>query len=316
MRKPISREDVRLLVYLPTFALVSWTLPQSLWSGLAKWLAGLPQPIAPFLIRSDERTQPGRMPPSDRAAQRILRHFQYLRELRPGGWTPKIIVENEDIAAKSLADGKGVVFWIANTRSADLVAKKGMAQIGVELHHLSRLEHGGSRSPFGKRVLNAIPRIAENRFLKERVRVDTGKELGATRRLKDILSAGNTVSITASSEGRQIRLVHVFGGVLPLATGAPALAYSTGAALIPVFCVQLAANKPEFRVALGPRISTENAKSRRDAVDSAIMRFAALHEKFLAQHAIQWRGFGYMIPSDKLDEAAAILEPVRNDLTG
>ncbi|MGI9391773.1 MAG: hypothetical protein ACR2O1_17085 [Boseongicola sp.] len=310
MRKLISGQDIRLAIYLPLFFLLAWLLPHSRWNGVAKWLAELPQPFAPFRVRRDASTRTRRLRPIDRATQKVLRQFQYLRELRPGGWHPEIIIENKEIALEVVAEGNGAVFWIVNTRCADLIAKKALHRIGLELHHLSRPEHGGSQSAFGKRYLNALPRLAENQYLKERVLITTGKELSATRRLKEILSTGRAVSITASSEGRQTRLVRIFDGVLPLATGAPALATATDAALIPIVCIQLPNSAPTFRVTVVPRISIDVAETRQLANEHAFGHFAAIHQSLLSQHASQWRGFGYMLPPGQVDESTAVIEPI------
>lgn len=298
----ITRDDLRIAPYLPVFLLVSWTLPERFWPSAARFFGNLPKPIAPFSKVVKSPRIPGQPPPGERGVRKVEHYFQVFRELRPDGWQIKVNHVGFDCIEHAHARGQGVVLWVATTRSSSLVAKKAFAAAGLKVHQLSRPEHGGGFSSFGRIVLHRIHCLAEDRSLAGRVMVTGGTERRATRALHEVLSKGGVIAIAASPRGAKVHNVSLSVAQLPLATGAPALAHATSSALIPVFCVRTNTEKRSpsyFQVTAGPPIQIDPSKIRKAAIALATQEFGLRHEVFLSKHADQWTSYGHLLQSSE-----------------
>ena len=78
-------------------------------------------------------------------------------------------------------------------------------------------------------------------------------------------------------------------GRLEFASGAPNLALSSGAALLPVFVVRLGSNA--FEVVVEPPLEPAAGLERHAAVDDVLGRYAALLESYIRRHPNQWSGW-------------------------
>lgn len=286
----MALSDLKLAAYLPLLLAWAWLAPERTWRSFARHVTSLPRPIALYPPQADDDLWPGRATAAERSTNRVQRNLQYLRDLGPGRWQPEIVISNAKVLDEAVARGRGAVLWIADTRCAGLIAKKALHRLGFNLHHLSRPEHGLSPTEFGVRYLNAITRTVENRYLEDRIRVDDGSEFAAAKRLRAVLAEGGVVSITATKQGQQVRDVAIAGGLLSLASGAAALAHGTGAALIPVFCLEEADGS--YRVLLDPAIDARNDTHRAAAIKAMMLEFAGRHETKLDLLGSQWRGYG------------------------
>lgn len=164
-----------------------------------------------------------------------LAKLQVLHARRPGGWRPRLRLEGEPLLARALAAGSGAILWVAPFLFAPLGTKMTFHQAGHAVSHLSRYAHGYSRSLLGARLLNPIRTGIEDRYLAERVTIGPDHQpQAALRVLSQRLRQNRIVSITASAGGSRVVEVPFLCGHMGLASGAPALAAQTGAALLPV----------------------------------------------------------------------------------
>lgn len=295
-RARIEARDLGILTRLPLWLAVAWGLPQARWPTLARYLAGA-NPALPGRIRACD-PGPGFDAEAIAAAleaNRVEHSFQYLRDYRPGGWRFPVALEGLEHLAEARAAGRGVVLWMAHFVFHGLAAKKLLAGRGFRVHHLSRPEHGYSKTAFGIRVLNPVRRRVEDRYLASRILITgAGREtLGA--RLRALLAAGEIVSITAGAwEGRRVAHVPFLGGRYPLATGAPFLAHAEGAALIPVFCWRGAATDGGLTLRVGRPIPAPREADRTQAIEGALAAFMARHEAIVREAPGEWRGWNYL----------------------
>ena len=129
--------------------------------------------------------------------------------------------------------------WVAHFSFNALATKKAFAAAGFAVSHISRPEHGFSKSRFGIAVFNPMRSRTELRYIKSRIVIDRIKPAAATLRAQKLLAKNQIVSITAGAwEGARIATVDVGSCQLDLATGAPGLAGLTGAGPSPVFTVR------------------------------------------------------------------------------
>lgn len=296
VRLRIAARDIGIAAKMPLWMALAWAVPQPQWSGVARLLAGDSPSLAERIkaSRLDSLQEPAAIAAA-LEANRVEHAFQYFREYRPGGWRFPSTVEGLEYLAEARRAGRGVVLWMAHFVFQALAAKKLLAERGFRVHHLSRPEHGFSKTAFGIRVLNPLRVAAENRYLASRVLIQETAGRSTGERLRALLREGHAVSITAGAwEGRHIAHVPFLGGRYPLATGAPALAHAEGAALIPVFCWRGAARDGHLTLRIDRPIDMPADIARAEAIDRALCQFMERHEDVVRTAPSEWRGWSYL----------------------
>jgi lauroyl/myristoyl acyltransferase len=161
---------------------------------------------------------------------------------------------------------------------------------GYLASHLSSPLHGFSGTRYGIVFLNRIQCVPEDRLIKERVVFDRSAPSTAMRRLMRAVKAGEIVSIAAAStEGLEAVEAPFFGGVTPVAVGAPRLAGLTGAPLLPMFAVREADGG--FRIAIEAPIALDPKQSSDQRCVAAAIEYFGRLEIWVRRYPEQWRGW-------------------------
>ena len=214
------------------------------------------------------------------------RHLQYLREFRPGGWNPRIELTGGEHIDRALKGGMGCILWVAPLLYANLVAKKGLHEVGYAVTHLSHADHGVSGSRLGY-PLDAVRTRPEERCLAERLVMSDGAELKRTRDLYDRLRANALISITAETKwGARMVASPFLGGELRLPTGAPSLSLATGAQLLPAFAIKH--THDHFEVIIEPALTATRSDDRHAAVDDLVHRYTQRVEQYVTEFPDQY----------------------------
>jgi len=236
-----------------------------------------------------------------RATNVIEQKIQYLREYGPGGWKPVISIRGFESVENALNTGRGAILWIAPFFFNNLVVKKGLYQAGLLINHLSAYNHGPSFSTFGIRFINTRYIRVENKYLEERIVIqpardliyrNAGTNLNYIRKLEAKLKGNGLVSVSCQPDPA---LEHkgvvkmVLNGKLLLATGAPALALATGAALMPVFTVRKAPD--DFEVIIKSPIEVPEEGDRHDKVHYLLDNFIELMEAYIVKYPTLFRSW-------------------------
>ncbi len=294
--------DAFLLAYLPVVAMVAWCVPERWWDPLCR--AG---------VRGAARLRPKRRERQrDYIGRRLRRHLHAeqadrlvealaanyhrsrlyaLRSYAPGGWEPRIQLNGRAHVERALAAGKGGILWVTPMAFSDLVTKIAFHRAGFAVSHLSRFTHGFSPSRFGARVLNPIWTRVESRYLAERLVMNPGQSIGALRELARRVRENRLVSVTVGNQGQRTVMVPFFDETVAIAEGAPALARRSGAALLPVFTVQL--EDGSFVTTVEPALQAPLDLDREAAVRVLVTAYAALLESYIARFPDQsreWKG--------------------------
>jgi lauroyl/myristoyl acyltransferase len=162
--------------------------------------------------------------------------------------------------------------------------------------HLSRAEHGFSKTGFGIRFLNPIRRSREDRYLNDRIMFDQRSAVAAGRRLHRVLASNGVVSITMGAwQGNRVLDVPLLGMRYPVATGAFALARSSGAPVLSVAAIR-DHQRRVTRVVIEPPLHTVDSSDRLDAIWKLGIEAADGIEKHVRQAPGQWRGWQYLRP--------------------
>jgi lauroyl/myristoyl acyltransferase len=216
--------------------------------------------------------------------------MQNLRSWRPGGWQPDISLRGVEHLSRALDRGKGAVLWVAHLAFNSGITKMALHRRGYRVSHLSRPEHGFSKTRFGIACLNPVRCIPEDRHIAERIVYDRNAPSTAMRRMVRALHAGEIVSITAGAwEGSGLVDGPLLGGTLSLAIGAPRLALLTGAELLPVFSIR--DREQRFAVVIESPIRLSRNGPSAESCRNAAVEYLARHEPWLRQFPEQWRGW-------------------------
>ncbi|HEY8245013.1 MAG: hypothetical protein ACHQJ7_06985 [Vicinamibacteria bacterium] len=295
----VAREDIAFAAELPVLAAIALALPEPRWQAACRRLETAkarlrwfdPGPVARTAERvlgDGSATFDARGFALDSAAGRSEHHVQILRELGPRGWTPRLTLEGAAHVDEALAAGRGAVLWVAHFCFNALATKKALAGAGHRAWHVSRPEHGFSKSRAGIATVNRLRVRAELRHLAGRILIDRAKPMAATLAAQRVLRRNGIVSITAGAwEGQRIAAVSLLGGTLEVAVGAPGLARLAGARLLPVFTVRERDGK--LRVVVEPPIVVARDDDADAALDAAAQAFAKRMDDYVRRYPAQWR---------------------------
>jgi hypothetical protein len=286
--------DAWLLLEIPFLMMVATLVPEHRWARVCENLERLKFRLGLANVAKVEKGLAAMqiIPPTRENAVRILgtrteHHVQIFRDFL-WGWNAPIDVEGVHYLETARAANKGAILWVGHFAFNSLATKKGIRSSGFMVSHLSRPEHGFSKSLYGISVLNPIRVRTETRYLQERVAIDTTNPYPAIVRARQLLRDNGIVSVTAGAwEGAVIASVKVGGCVQDLATGAPRLALITGSPIHPVFCVR-DNTTGRVRVVIGSALSVPQG-GKDDNLLSYAQEFADRLLPFVVDYPDQWR---------------------------
>lgn len=276
-------------------AAISWTVPKRYWPSFAQALAHVllrlkarrKTRLRRNWLMLDDRADPAVMErmPAANLAHRYMARMQGYREYRPGGARAKIQAVGTEHIEAALAQGHGVVLWIAGFAYSDLNTKKGLHQSGYRVSHLSRPSHNISTTRFGIRVLNPVWTRIENRYLAERVTIRDNDSRSALATLRTRLKENRIVSITVGRQARRAAVVDLLSTKLRVPTGPLHLARISNAPLLPVFTVMGETGTIVVHVESPLMASVDD---REESFDAVAQRYARRLEHYLLKYPDQW----------------------------
>jgi lauroyl/myristoyl acyltransferase len=300
-RRPfLTREDVKFAVELPILWLAALTVPERRWKSLCYRLEAFKARLRFHDPSSVERAAGKVLGPSrpsfdarafalELAAGRSEHHMQILRARSPRGWQAIPELQGAAHLDRALVAGNGAVLWVAHFCFNALATKKALCNAGYRVWHISRAEHGFSKSTLGIALFNGIRVGAEVPHLAGRIIIDRAKPMAATLAAQRRLRKNEIVSITAGAwEGSRLAQVDLLGGKLELAGGAPGLARLAGAALLPVFTIR-GATDDTIRVIVDKPLSIPAEGGIDHAVQEAARQFGTLLEDYVCRYPAEWR---------------------------
>lgn len=314
-----SPGDLKEVVVLSVLAVVA-LLPQRCWLPICRALVRIPIRRGSPYLRYLARHLPA---PLARAAggtrQRAVRHFevlhyieraQALRSWTPWGWKPEIRLEGLDRLEAALARGHGAILWVPGFASSDLISKMALARAGHPPSHLSRPTHGGSRSPWGMKYINPIRTRIEDRYLRERVRIDQRGSVAALRTLHRRLGENGVVTITLTYAASTVYVIPFLDGHIRIPSGPVDLARSSRATIMPLYAL------PGPAGGFDVRIGEPFPNSLLGDSELAAQRFAAELEVVVLANPLAWTAWrtwlyvppGIEPPSEGSIRSSRILE--------
>jgi hypothetical protein len=300
VRPNVSLDDIVFMAQWPVLRIAAVTLREGRWPQVARALERVKLGIG---LTENRRTienlqralhldgAEARRLGLECMANRTEQIIHVARVNSRSGWAPWIRVTGKEHLESARTAGRGAVLWVSHFCFGSLLTKMALRAAGYDLVHLSRPEHGFSKSKFGIRWLNGIRISAESKFLKERIEIQRANPGLALRRARRVLQENGFVSITAGAwEGSILMRGRLLGGGLTLAAGAPGLAHLTGAALIPVISVRRQ-DKTAYEVRIGAPIVGTPGTSRETYMREATQEFLSITEHAVAEYPAQWRAW-------------------------
>jgi lauroyl/myristoyl acyltransferase len=286
-------DDLLILAKLPVFVAAALILPERSWGTIARgsaWFAGF---VSREKIRRIRKglVLLGRKPCPDPVrvlAQQDHHNIEVLNSYLTGG-QQALLLDGVEHLERARAAGRGAVLWIAHFSFNALASKAALANAGFSVYHISRPEHGFTKSRFGIRFLNPTRVRAEMRHLTGRIVIDRDRPSASMAEARRMLKENAFVSITAGAwEGQLVAKVAIGGGQIEIATGAPRLAQIADAPLIPVFTIH-DEETCKTRVIVEAPIPLPSGVGRDAMIMSASDEFAARHLPYIERHPLQWR---------------------------
>jgi lauroyl/myristoyl acyltransferase len=299
----ITTKDVYEMPRMVAQGVLAWTLPQAAWWPLSRLFGQIDVAMHPERTREEvariEVAYAGTSLALDAHrlaveswANRYEDRFHYLRAWRPGGWEPKIEIAGSERVTAALERGHGIVFLGGTFSFNHLVTKIAFGRLGLQVSHFSRPTHGFSETRFGIRYLNAICRVVEDRYLGERLIADVAATPDALRLLRARLTDNGCVSFTIGDRGRHTAAARFLNARLVLATGPLAMAWTTGATVLPVFTLR--SEPGRFKVTIGTPIELEETADGEVDYAGAAQAYADQVTPYALRDPGQWRGWRYV----------------------
>jgi lauroyl/myristoyl acyltransferase len=304
------------LIDLATFAgllLPAWVLPEALWPIISSQIARV-HVAARRRPRRDLdlalATLPGR-PRAEEIERAVVANvyaatLQLLRHYRPGRYRLRLEVDGRQFVDEALLHGKGAILWVYPFTFSDLVTKEALFDAGFRVSHLSAVTHGYSNTKLGKIFLNRLRTRVEDRYIRERILLTEAGSVSALRLLRARLNENGIVSVTATHSGRRVFEIPLLQGNLKLANGAPSLAVSTGASLIPVFT--LPNERRGFTTHICRPLVADKNLTRHEAEEEFARQYVDLLKPFVVRHPELWPGWlgsaRWVAPSETVEVPA------------
>jgi lauroyl/myristoyl acyltransferase len=226
-------------------------------------------------------------------ANALIRQCLLGRFYRPGGWSPRVDLIGREHLDEAVAAGKGAIVFASHFAASGIFTKMGLSRAGYPVVHLSTPTHGFSSSRFGRRFLNPIRVGLENRFLAERIVMSEDGSTAAVRTLRKRLGENAVVTIAVREKAHRPVVLPFLDAWMPLGTGAPDLAYATGAALLPAFTTSASAE--HYTVQVDAPIEIDRSLPRREASRAALVEYVRRLEPHVLMCPEQWQGWSHLV---------------------
>ena len=210
----------------------------------------------------------------------------------------KIPLRGEEHLRSALSLGKGVILLENNQFGSRNLARRVLHARGYAIHQVHAFDHAGSgfdvgsdRSGWASVRLREFCTACEMEFLAEIIRLSKSGSLAFTRELVDRLKRNCIVCIAGGGQLSQ-RLISLpfFGIEQTFSTGIVSLARTTGAPMLPLFCIDKGAT--DIEVIIEPPIDVDSAPTREASVIEGVRRSVLLLEQYCRKYPEQFFGWG------------------------
>lgn len=298
-RSRISADDLHFLSLAPFLLLTALFVPERHWPRATRRIQRLADALRPPPAMRDMERLAAPMGVdaatlsrwiADSRIGRMQHLIHNVRSALGKSWRPRTELVGKEHIDAALERGKGAVLWVSHFCYSSLFTKMALAGAGCRVSHVSRPEHGVSKSRFGIAFLNSVRRIPEDRFLAARIVHDRARPPATKQRVMRALSNNELVSVTVGAwEGRRVAIGPLHGGEYKVALGAPNFAFESGAPLLPAFTFRMP--NGIYRTIVGAPLGESARDSREGFLLAASEELLYEHGPMILAHPGQWRGW-------------------------
>jgi lauroyl/myristoyl acyltransferase len=217
----------------------------------------------------------------------------------PLGGDPEVV--GIERVHRALADGRGAILWVSNHLAGMAALKRALQAHGAPVHKVHAENHlggfpGGGVTWVQQRVISPFFDRLESTIVAGTVMIRPGS-LAAGRDLDRRLRANQIVCAAIDGRlGRRFVSHPLLGIGEAFPTGIVTLARTSGAPLLPTFCLPGCAGA---RVVIEPPIEVPAALDREEAARAAITAMVARLEHHMRRHPsryVNWHMIGNPLP--------------------
>ena len=195
--------------------------------------------------------------------------------------------------------GNGAILWESSYFGRRLMAKQILHQQGVDVYQVHDENHlggfGHSRVPTSWIQEHLIRPFFENcelPFVADILYLSDRSSPAFTKKLAERLRQNEIICISADvRRGHKFISVPFLGHVEHFPTGMVSLAKLSGAALLPLFCVQECENT--VRLIVGSPIAIDVNGDREHSLEKTILIFTRLLESYIKEYPEQYRNWNF-----------------------
>ena len=211
-------------------------------------------------------------------------------------------IVGEDRLRQALAEGRGAILWISNHWARLTTLKRALHAHGFAVHKVHAEQHLGGFSGHGdtwvqQRIITPFFDRHESAIVAGIVTIKRGS-LSVVRDLAACLQANGIVCVAADGHNGQRFIPHSLLGIdEAFPTGAVTLARTSGAPLLPVFC--LPGPGRSMQVVVEPAVALPAGLDREGIVRAAIDQYVARLEHRMRRHPsryVNWHLIGRELP--------------------
>jgi lauroyl/myristoyl acyltransferase len=206
----------------------------------------------------------------------------------------RISLRGDEHLRSALSRGKGVILLESSCFGSRVLARRVLCARGYALRQVHARNHLGSgfvvdlrQWNWAARWLSRFFEACEMEFVTELIYLPTSDSLAFTRLLLDRLKGNSSICIAVDGKRSQ-RLIGLpfLGFEESFSTGLINLARTSGAAVLPLFCVRQSNAEPE--VIIESAIDVESASGREASLIAGVHQCASLLERYCRMYPGQY----------------------------
>ncbi|MGH7824570.1 MAG: lysophospholipid acyltransferase family protein [Candidatus Binatia bacterium] len=196
----------------------------------------------------------------------------------------------------ALSKGNGAILWETSYFGRRLLAKQILRQNGFEItqvhadFHMGGFAGGGTTSWLRQRFVRGFFEDCEKPFVKEILYLRSQESLAFTKALTKRLRENAVICISADGRrGHKFVAVPFLGHTVFFPTGIVSLAKLSGAAILPLFCLQ--EDNDESTLVIECPIAITADRDRERGFEKSIQQYAGLLECYVKKYPQQYRNW-------------------------
>lgn len=202
---------------------------------------------------------------------------------------------------RALRNGRGVILWESNAFGRRTLSKQILHQNGFLIHQVYAEVHlkgflttdpDRSHSWVRDHMIKTEMERCEKPFLAEIIYLPSSDSLVFTRILLDRLKQNAILCIPGDGRsGKKLLPMRFLGRTRLFSTGMVSLAKISGAAILPIFCIQEKNGKTNLIIE--PPILIETVVGREQVLEKGVLQYVSLLESYIRKYPQQYRNWTF-----------------------